>query len=351
MFEAGAISRKQYEASQAARDGAVKGLEEARAALADLDAGARPAERGEAEALVARAEAELRGAREAVDNARREDAVLDATTQQQLARAKAAVAQAEDAVDQAAATVAQTGRLRDQAAARLAKLEAGTRSEQVEQAAAQVQQAAAAQGGAATALQHSRQAAADRFALRQQLVAAEGQVAAATARVEAARAQLDLAVAGPKKEQIGAARGDLQQAEASTAAAATRYADTAVRAPRSGTVSEIVLREGETVSPGSTVVRLLDLRHLWLRVYLPVRQFGRIRMGQTARVRADAYPDKVYPGRVIAVSDEAEFTPKNTQTTEERVKQVFWLKVEVADESGELKPGLPADVELDVAPS
>jgi HlyD family secretion protein len=177
---------------------------------------------------------------------------------------------------------------------------------------------------------------------------AEQQVAVGEARVAAARAALDLAVAGATDETVQAARGQVKQAEGAVAAARARVEDTVVRAPADGTISEVILRQGEAATPGSVVVRMLDLQHLWVRVYLPVPQFGRVKRGQPAEVTADAYPAKRYTGQVLTVSDQAEFTPKNTQTVEERVKEVFWVKVGVGNGLGELKAGMPVDVALRV---
>ncbi len=348
LYTAGAIPKKQLEASLTGRDRAQAALREAEAALADLDAGARQPERREAEAAVARAQAELRGAKQDLANARHEQSILVATAQQSLERAGSAVSQGEQRRHQAAAALQQAHRQRDQAQARLDLLLAGTRSERVAQTAAGVDSARATESGARDALRRAQLTTGDRFALRQQLETARGNLSAARSRVEAAQADLDLAVAGNTREKIGAARGQVAQAEAARDTASSKLDDTVILAPRSGTITEVILREGETVSPGSVVVRMLDLERLWVRIFLPVRHFGKVVRGQGAAVTADAFPGKRYDGTVLTVSDSAEFTPKNTQTVEERVKQVFWVKVGVGNGQGELKPGLPADVVLAV---
>ncbi|MCC7492120.1 MAG: HlyD family efflux transporter periplasmic adaptor subunit [Fimbriimonadaceae bacterium] len=349
LFGAGAIAKKQLEASLARRDQAQAALAEARAALRDLEAGARAPERREADAAVARATAELGGARADLENAKREQQILVSGAQQANERAGSAVTQAAARRDQARESVQQAARASDQAAARLALILAGTRQERLEQAAAGVAGAAAGEAGAERAVEHARQAQSDRFALRQALEAAQGQVSAARAKVETAQADLDLALAGTQASKLSIAGGEVRQAEATRELAATRLEDTVIRAPRAGTVTELILREGETVTPGAVVLRLLDLQHLWVRIYLPVRQFGKVVRGMAATVTADAYPGQEHPGTVLSLSESAEFTPKNTQTVEERVKQVFWVKVGVGDGRGKLKPGLPADVVLDTA--
>jgi HlyD family secretion protein len=108
------------------------------------------------------------------------------------------------------------------------------------------------------------------------------------------------------------------------------------------------MEPGELVTPGAPIVRLAALDSVWLKVYIPEPEMGRVKLGQSAQVTSDSYPDKQYAGRVIEISQEAEFTPKNVQTKEERVKQVFWVKIGVDNPDRELKPGMPADAEISV---
>lgn len=333
LHSSAAATAQELEAAEAAYAQAVAGLNEAEAALADLDAGARPMEVRQAEAALAQATAASHGADRIVENARREQTILEATTLQQLERARAGVQQARHA--------------RDQAAAVLDLALEGTRREQLDRAAAQVGGAEAGVTGAERAVDNAAAIHEDRFELRVQLENAERAVETADARTDAAKAQLDLALAGATDEALETVRGQVMQAEAALAGAQARMADTIVTAPTDGTISEVILREGEAANPGSVVVRMLDLEHLWVRVYLPLTEFGRISVGQGCDVFSDAYIGKAYPGSLITVADESEFTPRNTQTREERVKQVFWAKVDIGNGQGELKPGMPVDVEID----
>jgi HlyD family secretion protein len=315
-------------------------------------------ERREAAALVAQAQAANKGAETALGNARHEQAILVTAAQQQLDRARTALnqarqrrAQAAAGLDgakergaQAATAVAQAGHLATQSQAQLDLVLAGTRAERLAQAAAAVQLAEATHAGAGQALGNARQALADRFAYRAQVAATEAQASGSRARLDAAQAALDLALAGNTNEVIEAARADLRQAVAAEGVARARLADTVIRAPASGTISELILRQGEGCTPGSVIVRMLDLKHLWVRIYLPVPALERIRLGQPCTVAADAFPAKRFPGKVLTCSPQAEFTPKNTQTVDERVKQVFWVKVDIGDGQGLLKPGVPVDV-------
>jgi HlyD family secretion protein len=337
LYEAEAATEQELEAAETGYEQAVAGLSEAEAALADLDAGARDMERRQAEAGLAQATAASRGAARSVENARREQTILEATTRQQLERARSGVAQARHA--------------RDQAAAALDLALEGTRREKLRQAAAQVDGAEAGVMGAESAVENAAQIEKDRFELRSQLENATKAVDTADARVDAAKAQLDLALAGATDEALEMARGQVMQAEAALDGARARLADTEVVAPTAGTISEVILREGEAVNPGSVIVRMLDLDNLWVRIYLPLIQFGKISLGQPCDIYSDAYPGDAYPGTVQTVADESEFTPRNTQTKEERVKEVFWVKVDVGDGEGELKPGMPVDVAIDTGDS
>jgi len=347
LYDSGAIARKALDAAEAAQRQAQANLRQARAALADLDAGATQHQRGEADAAVNQAQAAVRGAEDALANARHEDAVLKAGTRQQLERARTAAAQAKDQQTRAQSGRRQAVERKAQAQAQLDLLQSGTRAERLEQAAAQVKAAEASRRGALDAVANARQAKADRFDLQRQYESAQQSEAMASARYDQAAAQLDLAIAGATDSTIQAARGQLEQAQAAVQLVGTQLEDTVIRAPQAGVVTEVVLRAGEAVSPGSVVVRMIDSAHQWVRVYLPVTAFGRVQIGQTAHVRWDGQPDKAFDGRVSALSDEAEFTPKNTQTVEQRVKQVFWVKVDIGDGGGILKPGLPVDVTID----
>jgi len=103
---------------------------------------------------------------------------------------------------------------------------------------------------------------------------------------------------------------------------------------------------GETVSQGMPLFVLGDLENPWIKVYVKEDKLGLVKIGQKAQVTSDTYPGKVYEGVVSFISSEAEFTPRNIQTREERVKLVFAVKVKVRNISQELKPGMPADVRI-----
>jgi HlyD family secretion protein len=106
---------------------------------------------------------------------------------------------------------------------------------------------------------------------------------------------------------------------------------------------------GEVVVPGSPVVTLDDLDHLWLRAYIAKPDLGRIHWGQSATITADSFPGKQYHGRISFISPDAEFTPKSVQTYAERVTLVYRIKIDIDNPNHELKPGMPADAHLELA--
>ena len=106
------------------------------------------------------------------------------------------------------------------------------------------------------------------------------------------------------------------------------------------------VEEAEFVQAGTPVLTLARLDNVWVKTYVPETQLGRVRLGQKARVLSDTFPGKVYPGTVSYISPKAEFTPKNVQTKEERVKLVYRIKVTLENPNQELKAGMPVDVVL-----
>ncbi len=105
---------------------------------------------------------------------------------------------------------------------------------------------------------------------------------------------------------------------------------------------------GEVLQPGTPVVTIADIDHLWLRGYVSETDLGRVRWGQIASVRTDTFPDKTYKGRVSFISSVAEFTPKSIETHKERVTLVYRIKIDLDNPNHELKPGMPADAQINV---
>jgi HlyD family secretion protein len=168
----------------------------------------------------------------------------------------------------------------------------------------------------------------------------------ARAARDRAQAQLDLLREGFRTEEIEEARARLQQASAELQLAELNLAHTKLYAPLAGRVLSKSREEGEMVQAGTPIVTIGDLSRPWLNVYVGERDLGRVHLGMKAWVTVDAFPDQPFRGTVTFVSDRAEFTPKNIQTQDERVKLVYRIKVEVEPRDQALKPGMPADAVL-----
>jgi len=151
---------------------------------------------------------------------------------------------------------------------------------------------------------------------------------------------------GSRDEERALAKARRDQAEAAAAQLRKKVADCRITAPLQGTVINKFVELGELVWPGASVVRIADLTDLKINVYVSETTIPRVQLGQKAVVAVDAFDDRTFDGEVVYISPVAEFTPKNIQTKEERVKLVFAVKVVVKNPQGTLKAGLPADVTI-----
>jgi membrane fusion protein YbhG len=237
------------------------------------------------------------------------------------------------------------------AAARLAELLAGARREEVAQAEAQRGAAAEQLGEAERELARTRTLVEGGATPREALDKAQTARDVAAERVEQAGEQVALLRRGPRPEQVEAQRAVVEQARAQVAGADVALAHTTMRAPFAGVVSVRHREPGEVVAPGAPVLTLLRRDDRWVRIYVPEDRLGAVPLGAAATLRSDTYPDKTYRGTVTFLASEAEFTPKNVQTQEERVRLVYAAKVRIVDDPRfELKPGLPVDVEIRLLP-
>jgi HlyD family secretion protein len=171
----------------------------------------------------------------------------------------------------------------------------------------------------------------------------------AEATFRAAQQRYNEAVEGTRKEDIAIARANLKQADADLGLSRVNLDYTTLRAPSAGVITVREAELGEVVIPGTPVVTLADLDHIWLRAYIAETDLGRIHWGQEATITTDTYPGKQYPGRISFISSSAEFTPKSVQTYKERVTLVYRIKIDIDNPNHELKPGMPADARIDLA--
>ncbi|MBI1846323.1 MAG: efflux RND transporter periplasmic adaptor subunit [Candidatus Rokubacteria bacterium] len=260
----------------------------------------------------------------------------------------------------------------DRAQADLENLRAGSRAQEIEQARASLRDATVKREWtdreftrtrelfakdlvAAQEVDRARQgyesAVAAETAAREKLSLVEAgarqyEVEAARAAVRAAEQRLALLKAGSRPEAIAAARAQVAEARAAAALAQSRLDETRLVSPLTGVVLRKNAEAGETLTPGVSIVTLLDTTDLWLRAYVSETDIGRVKVGQPATISVDAFPGRKFFATVSEVSSEAEFTPKNVQTKKERVNLVFRVKLAVKDTDGLLKPGMPADAEI-----
>ncbi len=236
----------------------------------------------------------------------------------------------------------------------------GNREQLIDQAQYTVSQFASLEQGARQTMENARENL-DRVqrlyseggAAQQQVSDAETRYAAAKAQYDAysaqkraAEEQLDLLKSGATPEAVNIADAGVELARADLEIARNNLEKTTLSAPVDGVISSVNYTMGEVVSPGAALVTILENDDLWIDVYVTETELPQIKPGQPAEIKIDAFPDKVFHGEVTFISPEAEFTPKNLQTKEERVNMVFAVKITVTDGKDVLKPGLPADVRI-----
>lgn len=186
----------------------------------------------------------------------------------------------------------------------------------------------------------------DPQSLKAQVDAAWAECKRAEALVEQARAALELLRAGARKEQVSVFETIVEQKRAALRTLEVQLEKMTLRAPRDGLVIERAAHRGEIAAPGANLLTIADLEKLTLTLYIPEDEIGLVKPGQEVEVRVDSYPERIFPGRVKYIAQEAEFTPKNVQTQKERVNMVFAVKVEIPNPDYALKPGMPADAVL-----
>lgn len=170
------------------------------------------------------------------------------------------------------------------------------------------------------------------------------------AAVREAEERLRLLKAGPRPDALRQAQATLEGAAATRALADTRLSQSILASPVSGMVLAKHAEPGEMLAAGSPVLTVGKLDEVWIRAYIPETELGRIKLGQKVRITSDTWPGKSYNGTVSFIAQQAEFTPKNVQTTAERVKLVYRIKITVPNPQMELKPGMPVDAVIEATP-
>ena len=267
------------------------------------------------------------------------------------------------------------------AQAQLSNLLAGSRPQEVQQAEAALADARTIHGQAAIDWERARKLFRDEDISRAQFDQFKTRFDSTAAVARQAEMRLSLVKEGPRKDDIEAARAQLARAQAAASAAANnrlevrrreqelgsrraevdraraqvavldvQLGDTIAAAPVDGVVLNKNADVGEVVNAGVPVLTIGDVARPWLRAYLTEKQLGRVKLGDRVKVTTDSFPGKVYVGRVSFIASEAEFTPKQIQTPEERIKLVYRIKVELDNPNQELKLNMPVDAVIDVPP-
>ena len=233
------------------------------------------------------------------------------------------------------------------AEAQLELLLKGARREDLAQAEAALASAEEALSFAASDAKRMRELEAGGSATRRQREDAEARLSAAQAAREAADQSLRKLKSLARPEELRAARARVEQAEWSLRIVRRSLAECEVRAPAAGIVTARLAEAGELAAPGSGIVLISDLSSLSLRIYLPEAEIGKVTLGGKAAVSVDSFPGRSFDGTVAFISPRAEFTPKNVQTRDERVKLVYAVRIDLGAGEGLLKPGMPADADLE----
>jgi len=316
-------------------------------ASANLDrvvAGARSEEITAAWAAVEQAKSQREGAVRAVVNAREaisKPLSLDA----QISAAQTQVRLAEQNVEMAEANFAETELKRNVYA------EQGGDVKRIWELQWQAAQAARAQAeaelkGAQRYLNALLAIRSNPLTLQAELHGAETQLRLAEADVFAAQAVLDDLEAGPTEEQVAMAEAGVRQAEAAVHLVDAQIAQLTLSAPMEGIVTSRSAQAGETATQGMPLLTIANLDEVTLVIYIPENRIGYIRVGQEVEVQVDSFPGRVFVGELTSIAGEAEFTPRNVQTQEERVNLVFAVKVTIPNPGHLLKPGMPADATM-----
>lgn len=169
----------------------------------------------------------------------------------------------------------------------------------------------------------------------------------AQASYERAKQNLDMVNEGVRKEQIAINQAGVHSARQILEMSKIKLDYTSLFAPTTGVALVRHAEVGEVMAPGTPVVTIADLDHLWLRGYISETDIGKVKLGQQVAIKSDTFPGKTYNGKISFISSQAEFTPKSVETYKERVTLVYRVKIDLDNSTHELKPGMPADAYIE----
>jgi len=232
------------------------------------------------------------------------------------------------------------------AQARLSKLLAGSRPEEIRQAEASLHQAQSDLANKQIQYERMKGLYERGVVAKEAFDNAETSYKIAQAAVRVATENYQLVKEGPRKEDIEDARAQVDQARASVKLNETQLSYATLYSPISGVVLVKSGEIGEVVNPGTSILTMADVENVWLKAYIPETDLSKVKWGQEVTVTTDLRPQKKYRGKISFISSQAEFTPKQIQTEKERVTLVYRIKVDIFNKDHELKPGMPADGQI-----
>jgi HlyD family secretion protein len=226
---------------------------------------------------------------------------------------------------------------RDQLAAQLAEWKAGARKEELATAKAEMEAVAADLDFARSEERRTAQLSNTGAIAQSDRDRAVSREHTLEKSLAASKSRYDLLLAGTRPERIA-------QSEAQLAEVETQIKELEVHAPAPAVVETLHVKLGDVLAPNTPVVTLLYTSHLWVRVYVPATWLGHLHLHDKVRVQVDSFPGKNFEGEIEQIARSAEFTPRNVQTQEDRVKQVFGIKVRLPTDTPDLRAGMSADV-------
>jgi HlyD family secretion protein len=230
----------------------------------------------------------------------------------------------------------------------VAKLEHGSRPEEIKAARAKVKGLSARLDNARLIYRRLQKMYAKKSIARQKVDDAQAVYSSLREEVRAAGQELDLAVKGPRVEDIAAARAKLQAKEAAVTMARIQLKDTKVYAPVDGVIQDRIMEPGDMAFPNTPLLTLARTSPVWVRAYIPESNLGQIKLGMKAAISTDSFPGKRYRGWVGYISPTAEFTPKNVESPDLRTRLVYQARIFACNPQGELRLGMPATITINL---
>jgi HlyD family secretion protein len=231
------------------------------------------------------------------------------------------------------------------------RFEAGTRPQEIEQARAEVAAARARVKNTMKNYERIRETSGAGATSKQALDNIQAQLDVDQAQLTVKEKALNLALEGPRKEDIAAAKNNLETLKASLSLLKIRLADMTLISPSTGVIQNRILEPGEMANPNRPVVTLALTDPKWVRAYVPEPDLGRINLGMKAKVLSDSFPDQKFEGWIGFISPVAEFTPKTVETEDLRTKLVYEVRIFVHDSKDLLRLGMPTTVIVDLTAS